>query len=88
MNAPFSFEQAYARLDEILEKINSGKVTLDDSLKLYEEADTLMKACHSRLNDAERRIEILIKNRNGELTTNEEGKPILKAFSAQTPSAE
>ena len=37
-----TFETAYARLEEILEKMNSGKITLEDSLKLYEEADVKM----------------------------------------------
>ena len=62
---PLSFEAAFARLEEILERLNAGTITLDDSLKLYEEADQLIAICSKRLNDAERKIEILVKNRNG-----------------------
>ena len=65
------FEASFKRLEEILEKMNSGSVSLDESLKLYEEADKLITACSSRLNEAERRIEVLVKNRNGELTAEE-----------------
>jgi exodeoxyribonuclease VII small subunit len=77
----FSFEHAYARLEQILEKMNSGKVSLDESLKLYEEADLLITACSKRLNEAEQKIETLIKNRQGELELNERGEPLTQSFS-------
>ncbi len=75
-----SFEKAFSRLEEILEQMNAGEVSLDQSLMLYEEADKLINTCGSRLNEAERRIEILIKNRNGELALGPEGKPITQNF--------
>jgi exodeoxyribonuclease VII small subunit len=75
-----SFETAFARLEEILERMNSGSISLDESLKLYEEADRLIITCNKRLNDAERRIEILIKNRNNELTLGNDQKPITQDF--------
>lgn len=75
-----SFEAAFARLEEILEKLNTGAVSLDDSLKLYEEADQLIGKCNKRLNDAEKKIEILIKNRNGEITLDNSDKPVLQDF--------
>lgn len=76
-----SFESAFARLEEILECMNSGSISLDESLKLYEEADGLVNTCSKRLNDAERKIEILIKNRGGDLALNMEQKPITQDFS-------
>ncbi|MFT4553998.1 MAG: exodeoxyribonuclease VII small subunit [Chlamydiales bacterium] len=76
------FEASFARLEEILEKMNSGTVSLDDSLKLYEEADTLISNCSTRLNDAEKRIETLIKKRNGDLEMDDENTPSLKTFAA------
>jgi exodeoxyribonuclease VII small subunit len=77
----FSFEQAYSRLEQILEKMNSGKASLDESLKLYEEADQLIASCSKRLNEAEQKIEILIKNRQGELELSEQGQPLSQPFS-------
>lgn len=74
------FEEAYARLEEILEKMNSGKVPLDESLKMYEEADRLIASCSKRLNEAEKKIEILIKSRSGELVIDDEGVPIAEDF--------
>jgi exodeoxyribonuclease VII small subunit len=74
------FEEAYARLEEILEKMNSGKVPLDDSLKMYEEADKLIASCNKRLNEAEKKIEILIKSRSGDLVLDDDGQPIAEEF--------
>lgn len=91
MEAPqpdMNFETAFARLEAILEKMNSGNVSLDESLKLYEEADALIGMCGKRLNDAERKIEILIKNRNGELSVGADQKPATQNYplpSSSTP---
>ena len=75
-----SFEQAFDRLEEILEKMNSGTISLSDSLKLYEEADKLIHTCNQRLNAAEKKIETLIKNRKGELVLGPDQKPIIQEF--------
>jgi exodeoxyribonuclease VII small subunit len=74
------FEAAFARLEEILEKMNQGSITLDESLKLFEEADKLIVLCNKRLTDAERTVEKLIKNRNGELSLGSEGRPLTQEF--------
>lgn len=74
------FEEAYQRLETILQAMNSGKVALDDSLKLYEEADKLITACQKQLLDAEKKIETLIKNRAGDLEVNEDGEPAKELF--------
>lgn len=75
-----TFESAFIRLEEILERMNSGTISLDESLKLYEEADSLIQICNKRLTDAERKIEILIKNRNGELALGADQKPLAQDF--------
>jgi exodeoxyribonuclease VII small subunit len=75
-SVPLSFEAAFARLEEILEQLNTGTISLDESLQLYEEADQLIAICNKRLNDAERKIEMLVKNRNGELTLGNDEKPL------------
>lgn len=78
-----SFETAFTRLEEILEQMNSASISLDESLKLYEEADKLINTCGTRLNEAERRIETLIKNRSGELAIGSDGKPTTQNFNPQ-----
>jgi exodeoxyribonuclease VII small subunit len=79
-----SFENALARLEEILEKINSGAVSLEQSVRLYEEADKLIVLCNTQLTEAEQKVEILIKNRQGEVVLNSEQKPVIQEFSPPT----
>ena len=76
-----NFEAALARLEVILEKMNSGSIGLDESLSLFEEADRLIAGCQKRLNDAERKIEVLIKNRStGDLVMGQDQKPQMQEF--------
>lgn len=75
-----NFEASFARLEEILEKLNSGGLGLDESLKLYEEADGLIRFCNQYLTKAEQRVEKLIKNRENELLLNQEGLPETEPF--------
>ena len=74
------FETAFARLEQILEKMNSGDTALDESLQLFEEADKLIGVCNKRLTDAERKVETLIKNRSGELVVGADQKPTTTDF--------
>jgi exodeoxyribonuclease VII small subunit len=53
------FEAAIAELEAIVKKLEEGDLSLEQSLSLYERGVTLSKFCHARLEDAERRIEIL-----------------------------
>jgi len=53
------FEAAIAELDGIVKKLEEGDLALEQSLALYERGVQLSRFCHARLEDAERRIEIL-----------------------------
>ena len=54
------FEAAISELESIVKKLEEGgDLSLEESLKLYERGVTLSKFCHARLEDAERRIELL-----------------------------
>ena len=75
-----TFEEAYARLEEILEKINLGEVSLESSIALYEEADGLINKCSKKIDAAEKKITTLMKGREKELITNEDGEPVEKEF--------
>jgi exodeoxyribonuclease VII small subunit len=59
------FEAAIAELETIVKKLEEGDLALEQSLALYERGVQLSRFCHARLEDAERRIEIL--NERGEL---------------------
>jgi len=53
------FEAAIAELEGIVKKLEEGDLALEQSLALYERGVQLSRFCHARLEDAERRIEIL-----------------------------
>jgi exodeoxyribonuclease VII small subunit len=54
-----SFEAALARLEEIVATLEKGQAPLDDSLKLFEEGVALSRFCSGKLDEIERKIEIL-----------------------------
>jgi exodeoxyribonuclease VII small subunit len=59
------FEAALAELDLLVKKLDDGDLSLEQSLALYERGVQLSRFCHARLEEAERRIEILTER--GEL---------------------
>ena len=60
-------EEAMARLDEVVKQLSDEGRDLDSSLALYEEGVKLAYICNEKLNDAERRINILRVNPDGEV---------------------
>ncbi len=61
------FEAAMARLEEIVEELEKGDLALEQSLKLFEEGIKLSRICNKRLEEAERKVEILMKDKNGKM---------------------
>ena len=66
------FEAAIAELESIVKKLEEGDLPLEKSLELYERGVQLSRFCHSRLEEAERRIEVL--NERGQLTSGQNVK--------------
>jgi exodeoxyribonuclease VII small subunit len=60
-----SFEAALAKLESIVESMESGDVPLADLLAKFEEGSKLLKVCESRLKDAELKIEQLKQSKDG-----------------------
>lgn len=54
-----TFEQALARLEEIVRALESGNVPLEDLIKLYDEGTALVKHCTEKLNAAEEKVRLL-----------------------------
>ena len=65
--AAMNFEKALAELETIVAKLESGKVDLEESIKIYERGEALRKHCESKLAEAEARIE--------KITLSPQGKP-------------
>jgi exodeoxyribonuclease VII small subunit len=61
------FEAALKRLEEIVNRLESGEVPLEEALKLFEEGMKLSQFCGKKLDEAERRVEALVKNAGGDL---------------------
>ena len=62
-----SFEKALAMLEEIVARLEAGKVDLEESIKIYERGEALRKHCEGKLAEAEARIE--------KITLDPQGKP-------------
>lgn len=54
-----SFEQALARLEQIVKSLESGNVPLEDLIKLFDEGTELVKLCTARLDKAEEKVRLL-----------------------------
>lgn len=75
-----SFEKSFERIESILEKINGGKIPLEESIRLFEEADQLIRNAASKLQTAEQKVEALIKGKGGEISLNAQGVPKTEPF--------
>lgn len=60
-----TFEEAFARLEQIVRNLEAGEAGLDDSLKLFEEGVLLTRRCAELLDKAEARIKVLVAGENG-----------------------
>ena len=61
-----SFEDALRALEDVVRKLESGEVPLDQSIDLYERGEALRKHCQARLDAAQARIEKIVTGANGE----------------------
>ena len=59
------FETALKKLEEVVKKLEEGELSLEDSLKAFEEGVKQAAFCTGKLNEAEKRVEILLKQKDG-----------------------
>lgn len=74
-----NFESSLEELERIVRELERGDLPLEKSLELFEQGVKLSRACQERLNEAERRIEIL--------TRDSQGRPAIRPFDAETELA-
>jgi exodeoxyribonuclease VII small subunit len=67
-----SFETSLEALEEIVQKLEQGDLALEESLVLFEQGIRLSRECQERLSQAERRIELLLRD--------QQGRPVVSAF--------
>jgi exodeoxyribonuclease VII small subunit len=61
------FESALKKLETIVENLENGELSLDAALKQYEEGVKMADICSKRLNDAQKKVEVLMKTSGGKL---------------------
>lgn len=61
------FEQAISELEEIVKELEDGNLSLDESLEVFQKGIALSKLCNKQLDEAERKIELLTKDKDGNL---------------------
>lgn len=71
------FEEALKKLEEIVAQMESGELSLENSLKKYEEGIKLSRFCSKKLKEAQKNIEILLRDSEGNLTS--------RPFGEETP---
>jgi len=61
------FEKAMARLEEIVERLESGEASLDETIRLFEEGKRLGQECRRQLTEWEKKIQMIVEKENGEI---------------------
>jgi exodeoxyribonuclease VII small subunit len=61
------FEKSLARLEEVVKRLESTELSLDEAMKLFEEGVKLSRDCQKQLEEAEGRVEILLKKADGKI---------------------
>lgn len=61
------FEEAMKKLEKIVEELEGGNLSLEDSLKKYEEGVALSQFCSKKLNEAQKKVQVLSKKGSGAL---------------------
>jgi exodeoxyribonuclease VII small subunit len=61
------FEAALEELEQVVEQLESGDLSLEDALAAFEKGVGLVKYCNQKLNEVEKKIEILVKDKEGKL---------------------
>ena len=67
MEEKLNFEDTMKQLEEIASELENGNLTLDESVQKFEEGMKLSKSCSKTLEEAQKRITILLKNEEGNL---------------------
>jgi len=71
-----NFDEALKRIEQIVEQMESGEMDLDAMIAAFEEGQRLIRLCSGKLNEVERRIEVLVKNSAGVETAGPFAPPV------------
>ena len=63
-----AFEEALKELEEIVNRLEQGEIPLEQALQLFEQGVKLSRLCHTKLDEAQKRVEVLLKDETGKMT--------------------
>ena len=75
-----TFEAALSRLEQVVQRLEKGELPLEESLQVYEEGIRLSRFCHAKLEEAQGKIELLVKDAKGEVAQDAKGQAKRKPF--------
>ena len=64
-----AFEEALGELEEVVNRLEQGDLPLEEALQLFEEGVKLSRYCHTKLDEAQKRVEIVLKDESGKMAT-------------------
>lgn len=67
-----SFEHSLKSLEDIVQTLENGETPLDETLQKFEEGMKLVQFCHGKLNEAEKKLKLLVKDKNGDFALRNE----------------
>jgi exodeoxyribonuclease VII small subunit len=65
MGKKMTFEAAMNRLEDIVQQLENGRIGLDEAIKIFEEGMSLYRQCQAQLQEAEKKVEMLVKTEDG-----------------------
>jgi len=77
------FEEAIADLEQVIEQLESGDLSLEDSLAAFEKGVGLVRYCNQRLSEVEKKVELLVKDKDGHLQLKAFANPAVDSESDQ-----
>jgi exodeoxyribonuclease VII small subunit len=63
-----TFEEALRELEGIVNRLEQGDLPLEEALQFFEDGVKLSRYCHTKLDEAQKRVEILLKDESGKMT--------------------
>jgi len=66
------YEEAYSQVEELVRELESGELTLKESIQKYEQAVKAMNRCYELLDEAQKKIEMLTRDAEGRITSRED----------------
>lgn len=82
--SPLKFEAALKELEEVVQRLERGELALEESLALYERGIALSRLCHAKLEEAEGKIELLLKDGRGDAVMGAGGRPKTSSLPADS----